>query len=556
MGHGDHVVADRVGPRLGAQPGDRLEDLEHLARHRLERVGIERGPGLGDQAAEQGEAGRLVERRVIRRVGPLAQHVGDRRGVDGGLLPDVEAGEREAEGAHEAQQVAQRPVGGILVPVADQRLPGELEVADELGLAAVGKLRSRSLDAVETGRDGGEALLQALADDEELAPVGLVLEALRPVAGEALAAGVVVGEALQEGLAGRAEADGVAEQADELVHALGVLAQYRLVLQPHRHPRGGGGDVGVAVAVTADPGAEADDLGQLEAVEVRVPVVGATDALLEAAVDLHHRVEQALVEEVEAVADLVADLGAGRAHLFGLPERLDQRPQLHRAPLALGEEAWPGVEVFGGGEDAPQQAEDHPPRRLGGVRGEHRLVATLHEHVAQLRQANSLLVDLAQGLVEGPAPELPASPGDATALPVLELLFGEVDELEVDAERADDRCEHFRRKAGDRLLETALPDLVGLPAEAHVAALEPLHHPVHLGPRLSAQDVAEQAVEQTDAAAQLAVAPQAFLDEGVGHGGIRAAAGVSRRLRGPARPRTAPRSVGRWLPSCSPGACR
>ena len=83
-----------------------------------------------------------------------------------------------------------------------------------------------------------------------------------------------------------------------------------------------GRDEGIAVAVAADPGAEAEELGEL----VRLRSRGrrrACRASADFAIEAGQRVEDGDVVVVEAHLDLVVDGGAARADFVGLPEAGD-----------------------------------------------------------------------------------------------------------------------------------------------------------------------------------------------------------------------------------------
>ena len=97
----------------------------------------------------------------------------------------------------------------------------------------------------------------------------------------------------------------------------------------------GHGDERVAVTVAADPRAEAEEGRELE----RLAGVRLGQGVFDAAVEQGREVEEDVVEEVEAVADLVEDGGLAQAGFVGLPERDDLLAHgFERVALLLGGE--------------------------------------------------------------------------------------------------------------------------------------------------------------------------------------------------------------------------
>lgn len=163
-----------------------------------------------------------------------------------------------------------------------------------------------------------------------------------------------------------------------------------LVLEVEDVPGDLRGDVGVAVAVAADPGAEGerpDALGEGEA--------DSGELLVQLLQDLGDGVAVELVQVVDGVAGLVGGLGAGDAQFVGLPEQVDDLGEA-AVGLALGGAVPGGV---GGGEaggdvlavDALQQfadpaelVEDAAAGGLGGVCGEDRAYGQVGEGVLEV----------------------------------------------------------------------------------------------------------------------------------------------------------------------------
>ncbi|GAA3302756.1 hypothetical protein GCM10020295_49430 [Streptomyces cinereospinus] len=153
-----------------------------------------------------------------------------------GVLAHVHGGELEAEGGQRADGAVQAAVGEEAAAVPAQRALHELEVVEQLAGAEVvvaGLVRGAR----------GQALLGVL----QLLPDAGGLEAVGLLGVEALVAGADLGQALQvrlEGgeqfLGGAAVADGVRQEAAELVDHLQGVVDAVLVLEDQHVP----GDLG------------------------------------------------------------------------------------------------------------------------------------------------------------------------------------------------------------------------------------------------------------------------------------------------------------------------
>ena len=135
-------------------------------------------------------------------------------------------------------------------------------------------------------------------------------------------------------------------------------------------------DLGVAVQVAADPASE----GEGRRGAGREAPVLAQEALA--------GVEQALLEEPEAVPDLVAHAGTVVPDLVRLPEDRDLPRELllELGPLGAGQ-----LRVVVAGEDLRDphvRPQERPPGRLGGMRGEDELQRDAGEPVSQLVPGN------------------------------------------------------------------------------------------------------------------------------------------------------------------------
>lgn len=256
LAHRDDVRLDDLGPEDLQGLLDGLEDAEGLLACGVERRGggAEGAPGpqfLGEELRA------VVARHVHVAPGLLAEPVEElAEGVVVGVrvLAHVHGGELEAERGERADGAVHPAVGDQAAAVLAQRGLDEDEVAQEFGGAEV-------VAAVLVCGALGQALLgvlQLLPDAGGLEAVGLLcVEAL--VAGADLRQQLQVGlEGLQQVLRGARVADGVRQEAAEFVDEVQGVVDAVLVLEDQDVPGDVGGDVRVAVAVAADPGAEGE----------------------------------------------------------------------------------------------------------------------------------------------------------------------------------------------------------------------------------------------------------------------------------------------------------
>ena len=227
---------------------------------------------------------------------------------------------------------------------------------------------------------------------------------------------------------------------------------------------GPGVDVGVAIAVTADPAAEAQHGRQVDAAEIGMIPVGTVDGAFQAAVDHWDGIEQRLFEVMHTHAYLVPHIGPRGADLVGFPQRLDVGAQIAGMHLFVIDRGRRGVECIVALEYAACLQHDGAAFRLGRVCGEHRHVADLFEQVLQLVRIHPHVAQVTQTGVERALPQDAAGGCDPAALAMLKTLFGVVYQLEIDAEGADDRSQGVRRKLADKFLQACQAYRVGLVA--------------------------------------------------------------------------------------------
>ena len=108
------------------------------------RVALSMTKGWGWAMASARAASRcgLVEGPVVGGPRLAGEELGDRLGMAGGLLADVQVHQMEAEALGEPDQVLQGPGGRIGVPVVDQGVADQVEVGEKFPVAPVA-LRQR-----------------------------------------------------------------------------------------------------------------------------------------------------------------------------------------------------------------------------------------------------------------------------------------------------------------------------------------------------------------------------------------------------------------------------
>ena len=322
-----------VAPR-GQRPASRQLLREHLG-----------APGVVELAVRGVQLAEAVEQRLQRRV------------VEVRVLADVDAGQVQPDGVRRAHDVAQPAVGDPLALVGAQRAVHDDEVAQVLvGPEVVApRLVRGALDVAAPG------VLQPRVDVGALEPVGLLgVEPHEPVV-DLRQRAAVAGEAAPQVLADPDQPRRHRQLLDEVLEQLGLDAHAALAVDPHRLERQLGGDVGVAVAVAADPAAQDEGPRALRQVQAH-----AGELLVELGEHLGHGAASELVEVVGHRAGLVEHRRTLGADLVGLPDEVDETVQPDLG-LLLGQAA--GQDV----RDRPELAQHRLALRLRRVRGERRL---------------------------------------------------------------------------------------------------------------------------------------------------------------------------------------
>ncbi len=418
LAHRDDVRLDDLGPEGVQGPADGVEDTEGPLPGpvQLRRAEEPAGGELLGQQSLPVVAGHLgvAPGLLVEPVEELAEDVV----VGVGVLADVHGGQVQTEGGEGADRPAEPTLGDQATAVLAQGGLHQGEVAQQSGGAeVVAVLLVRvALGEPTLGVD------QFLPDRGDLEPVRLLgVEPLVARADLGQPGQVVLQRAEQFG-GGAGVPDGVGEQAAQFVDQRQGVVDAVLVLEDQDVPGDLRGDVGVAVAVTADPGAEGQRRGSVR--EFDADLVQLRGQVLQ---DVADRAGVQLVQVVEGVAGLVGGFGADHPQLVGLPHEVDGlgEPRVAATAVRLGDR---GLQQFG---DPAQLGEDRAAGGLGGVGGEDRADVQVLDRPGQglRRLPRRLLHDAGEGR-PGPFPD-----GAQFAAPV--HLFGDVGQVEVGGEGAD-----------------------------------------------------------------------------------------------------------------------
>ena len=301
-GHRDDAGFDDLGAVAvqGLAHGDKRSIRLHL-------VMLE-GRGRGGEGAHRGEL--ALEQCMTLRAGEAAVTGALRsRSVDEladcivvlvGMLADIKGGKGQPDGRGHAERAIEDPVGCELAAAGEQISAHEEEVVDELGgvrVVAAGLVRPIAGSAV-TGE------LQSLAHDGELEPdgfLGIDAQVARLEIGESLEVCCDRGAKLG---ARRADPLGSRQILNELVHEGEKVGDRVLALEGKDVGGHLGRDERIAVAVAADPGAEAQRARLGRELDAELG-----EGRCEPLEDIKEGTPGEIVEVVEGVAGLVDDMG-------------------------------------------------------------------------------------------------------------------------------------------------------------------------------------------------------------------------------------------------------
>ena len=408
-----------------------------------------------------------------------------------GILSQINRREVEAEYVDRPLQRPQAPARQDRRAVALQRPGDRVEIGRQLFDARVSRRVSQRMtqgdDVIEVARRLGEARIHA----GDGAPIGLVLPLRRGVVG-------AVGERVQF-LADPHELGGQRQLAAELMQLVEIVAERAGALQSRGLVKHARGHIGIAVAVAANPRADAQ--------EGRDPLPGRARALLgervrDDAVEPRQFTEERVIVIGEAIGHLVDYGQAGLTQHVGAPQDENGPAQplfveRQRRLVAVG--ALAGVEQFGDFQLAGQRALAPDLGRMGGQHRAHQRAleegaerSRLDAHLARALKR----VGQRAGARRGARDHMRAVAADVM------LVLGDVGQMREIAVCAHDR----ERLVGAEAVEGGLQlapraDLV-IAMEADRGLADLLHQGEDLLALLLAHGVAQDAAEQADVAAQ------------------------------------------------------
>jgi hypothetical protein len=359
-GHRHDVGARRRRAGLLLHGADDAEGVEHAARRVLQRQVRPHQRAAAEQLAAERVA---VEGRHLQ---PRRQ-VDQRRRVGVGVVAHVHAVAVQPVRAHQRQERVQHRAARLHGAGREQRVAHQVQVRLQRRRVGVGRRLEVGTPGVARG-DAPPRRVQPRRHEGELEAdrlVGVAAAVRLPDVGERRPVGL---QRRRQRLGGRRQVLGHRRPLDERLHPLAVAPEDRVARAARRRQRHLGRHERVAVAVPAHPRPQPHRRRQPQRV-VGVPElvgVGAHQRLVRP----HPGVEQPRLQVPQHGAHLVEHRGAVAPHLGGQPEQLDLPLQrlVDRAPV-VGRRLLAPQQLVG---HARLQRQQRAPRRLRGVRGEHR----------------------------------------------------------------------------------------------------------------------------------------------------------------------------------------
>ena len=298
--------ADRVGPELRQRLGRRLQDrplLQGLGV--VGRIGTEQQARRRQFGRQQDQPRLLFERGIVIANPRDLQQVAHDPRMDVGILAQVQGRHVEAKYIDRGDQARQAVVGEHRPMAGDQTVMQHGEVGPELAGPGIGRGCERGRTRRGLSRQDRVSRRQPGVDLTQGPAIGLI----GPVRG-------IVARPLGQGLQSGADFRQRTRQAElgaQRVRRLKIVAHHRLGRRGEGGPQRTRVDIGIAVAVAAHPGADADKGLELRRVQPPTPV----DQLLRRDLEEHP------LQERNDGVDLVLHHQAGRPHQ-------PRRPQDHR----------------------------------------------------------------------------------------------------------------------------------------------------------------------------------------------------------------------------------
>ena len=284
----------------------------------------------------------------------------------------------------------------------------------------------------------------------------------------------------------------------ERVQFVEIVRKGASALQPHRLVEHVGGDEGIAVAIAADPRADAQE-GRNRLLPF--PAADRVELVLDRPVEARQLAEERVVVIGKTVRHLVDHLEPRLPQHIGAPEDQDRasQPFLDRRELRRIARAVPFVEQFGDLEFArPRALAAH----LGRMGGQHRAHQRMVEEFLQSLRLDAHLERAVEGAGERARPRRGAHDRMRAVAADVMLIFGDVGEVGEIAEGAHDRERLVGVEAVEDRLELAPRAGLVAAVEADRGLADLLDEGVGLLALLVAHGVAEDAAEQADVVAK------------------------------------------------------
>ena len=315
----DHVVLDAVGAVERLQARGSAQDFEFApGLGRVLDVRRTEQPRRREFLGQHAHARGLVEGFVAHVRSRDGEQLRDDALVHVGVLAQVDRRQVEAEDGHGPPQLAQPPAGEQGRAVRLQRVVDRLEVGPELRRARVGRRLGDRVPQrrvlVEGARGGGDSRV-----DAGEGPSIRLVAAVRAGIGRTF-------RQREQFSRGAAHERGHGEFRAERVKLLEVVVEHARRLHAQRPREHLGGHERVAVAVAADPRADAQERRQLDGGLARMTP---REIVLECTVELRQLGHERVLVERQPIRDLVEHVELLEPQHAGLPQRE------HRAPDRL-----------------------------------------------------------------------------------------------------------------------------------------------------------------------------------------------------------------------------
>ncbi len=301
---------------------------------------------------------------------------------------------------------------------------------------------------------------------------------------------------------------GERQLATEFVNFIEIVIERGRRLQAQRFAQDIRGDEGVAVAVAANPGADAEERRQCPGPR------GITGVQLPRDLDIEARkfAEEGFLEVGNTIFDLVQHLEAHRAQHARLPQGEDgvgETAVVLHLLLGCHSQALALVEQVG---EVAVVADQALALNLGRVRGEDRRDERVHEEVGDGLGCDFALGQAVEGMDEAAFARRRTGQIVRPAAPDVVLVLGDVGQLQEVAESTDDDLCRAARERIEEGSELGVCRRATVAGETHGGLTDALDNLEGFSAFLLAHGVTEDTAEKPD------VGPQRLLLVTVGHG--------------------------------------